>query len=118
MEDILEEPGSADITAGIDFGWLARHAERLGLRAFPSARQSDALLALGFEDWYRAEFERQQQHLASGQGLEAVRTWSARSRASLLVDPDALGRMRWLLLASPGLPEPAWLTAARDRKAD
>jgi hypothetical protein len=35
--------------------------------------------------------------------------WSGRHRASLLVDPSALGRHRWLLLATPGLPAPGWL---------
>jgi hypothetical protein len=80
--------------------------------------QTDALLALGFEPWLDGELARQQEQLAGGQGLEAVRTWSARSRASLLVDPGALGRMRWLLLATPELREPDWLRRARDRKTD
>jgi hypothetical protein len=30
-----------------------------------------------------------------------------------LVDPSQLGRQRWLVLATPGLPEPGWLTLAR-----
>ena len=55
------------------------------------------------------------QHTADA---EAVRTWSGRTRASLLVDPGALGRMRWLLVASPGRPEPSWLRAAQDRRTD
>ena len=114
--DVLTAPGTTDITAGVDFGWVARRAEQRGLRAFPSVLQSDALLALGFEPWYREELARQQDHLASGRGLEAVRTWSARSRASMLIDPGALGRMRWLLLATPGLPEPDWLREARGPK--
>ena len=119
MEDILAAPGAADITAGVDLGWVARHAEHRGLHAFPSVRQTDALLALGFEPWLRGELARQQEQLAERpQGLEAVRTWSARSRASLLVDPGALGRMRWLLLATPELPEPDWLRRAQDRKTD
>jgi len=116
VEDVLAAPGTTDITSGVDLGWVARHAERRGLHAFPAIRQTDALLALGFERWFREELERQQAHLAGGEGLEAVRTWSARSRASLLVDPGALGRMRWLLLATPGLPEPDWLRAARGPK--
>jgi len=110
--DVLAAPGTTDITAGVDLGWVARHAERRGLRAFPAVRQSDALRALGFEPWYRGELTRQQEHLASGRGLDAVRTWSARSRASMLIDPGGLGRMRWLLLATPELPEPDWLRDA------
>jgi SAM-dependent MidA family methyltransferase len=118
VEDLLAAPGTADITAGVDFGWVARHAEHRGLQAFPAVSQTDALLALGYEPWLRDELARQQEQLAGGQGLEAVRTWSGRSRASLLVDPDALGRMRWLLLATPGLPEPDWLRRAQDRMTD
>ena len=118
VEDLLAAPGAVDITAGVDLGWVARHAEHRGLHAFPSVRQTDALLALGFEPWLRDELARQQEQLAGGRGLEAVRTWSARSRASLLVDPGALGRMRWLLLATPELPEPDWLRRAQDRKTD
>ena len=112
IEDVLADPGSADITAGVDFDLLANHARQQGLTAFPTVSQHDALLALGFESWLRAELERQRAQLDARDGLEAVRTWSGRSRATLLVDPSALGRLRWLLLATPGLPAPDWLDAA------
>jgi SAM-dependent MidA family methyltransferase len=112
VEDVLADPGSSDITAGVDFALIARHAEECGLVAFPSVTQHDALLALGFEEWLRGELERQTALLDEREGIEAVRTWSGRSRATLLVDPTALGRLRWLLLASPGLPSPPWLDAA------
>jgi SAM-dependent MidA family methyltransferase len=108
VDDALADPGSTDITAGVDFAVIARHAEARGLTAFPSVTQHDALLALGFETWLKEELERQTALLDAREGLEAVRTWSGRSRATLLVDPSALGRLRWLLLASPGLPRPAW----------
>jgi SAM-dependent MidA family methyltransferase len=108
VDDALSDPGSRDITVGVDFGLIARHAEERGLTAFPSVTQHDALLALGFEAWLRDELERQTTLLDAREGLEAVRTWSGRSRATMLVDPSALGRLRWLLLASPGLPQPAW----------
>jgi SAM-dependent MidA family methyltransferase len=118
VEDVLAAPGETDITAGVDFSWIARYAADSGLEAFGSVTQQHALLALGFEEWLRAELALQQRLLQEGRGLEAVRTWSARSRATMLVDPGALGRLRWLVLATPGLPEPAWLAAARDRTAD
>ena len=113
VEDVLADPGSTDITAGVDLASIAAHAEGRGLVAFPSVTQHDALLALGFERWLREELERQTALLDARDGLEAVRTWGGRSRATLLVDPGALGRLRWLLLATPGLPEPPWLVAAR-----
>ncbi len=112
VEDVLADPGSTDITAGVDFALIANHAERRGLVAFPTVTQHDALLALGFEEWLRGELERQTTQLDAREGLEAVRTWSGRSRATLLVDPSALGRLRWLVLATPGLPAPVWLDAA------
>jgi NADH dehydrogenase [ubiquinone] 1 alpha subcomplex assembly factor 7 len=115
VEDVLIGPGSSDITAGVDFATIARHAEGRGLKAFPSVTQHAALLALGFDAWLREELERQAAHLDAREGLEAVRTWSGRSRATLLVDPSALGRFRWLLLASPGLPSPPWLDVAAAR---
>jgi NADH dehydrogenase [ubiquinone] 1 alpha subcomplex assembly factor 7 len=109
IEDVLADPGSSDITAGVDFASIAGRAEERGLIAFPSITQHDALLALGFEEWQRDELARQAALLADRDGLEAVRTWSGRSRATLLIDPSALGRLRWLLLASPGLPTSSWL---------
>jgi SAM-dependent MidA family methyltransferase len=112
VDDQLADPGSNDITAGVDFASISRRAEERGLSAFPSVTQREALLALGFEAWIRGELERQTALLDDGEGLEAVQTWSGRSRATLLVDPSALGRLRWLLLASPGLPSPPWLDAA------
>ena len=121
IDDVLSHPGGADITAGVDFGWIARHARATGLTAFPLQRQGDVLRALGFEAWLREELAMQQEQLAAGRGLEAVRTWSARSRATMLVDPSSLGQMRWLLLATDGLPAPSWLNSHRavnDRSTD
>jgi SAM-dependent MidA family methyltransferase len=113
VEDVLHAPGSTDITSGVDFGSLASYAERRGLTAFPSVTQQAALMALGFEGWFRSELERQQDLLQARVGLEAVRTWSGRSRATILIDPAALGRLRWLVLATSGLPSPGWLSAAQ-----
>lgn len=108
-EDPLGEPGTADITAGVDFALIEERAQARGLVAFPSVTQRQALEALGFEAWARGALEAQHRMLDERDGLGAVRTWGARSRAALLVDPAALGRFRWLVLASPGLEPPAWL---------
>jgi SAM-dependent MidA family methyltransferase len=118
IEDVLQAPGAVDVTAGVDFGWIAERARERHLQAFPLATQSDVLLALGFESWLREELATQHDQLARGAGLDAVRTWSMRSRATMLVDPAALGRMRWLLLATEDLPAPAWLGAQPDRTTD
>jgi NADH dehydrogenase [ubiquinone] 1 alpha subcomplex assembly factor 7 len=109
--DLLHDPGEADITAGVDFALVAEHARRNGLVAFPSVTQREALVALGFDRWSRGERRRQVELLDRREGRSAVNAWSGRSRASLLVDPTALGRHRWLLLASPGLEAPTWSRA-------
>jgi SAM-dependent MidA family methyltransferase len=112
VEDVMAEPGSADITAGVDLELVAAHAEALGVTAFPIVRQSDALGALGIGDRLREELEEQRMQLDAGDGRAAVRTWSGRNQASLLIDPGGLGRFRWLLLATGGLDPPPWLIRA------
>jgi NADH dehydrogenase [ubiquinone] 1 alpha subcomplex assembly factor 7 len=109
VEDLLDRPGSTDITSGIDFDLISRHAEAQGLIVFPSVTQRHALTTLGFDRWVREQLREQAELLDRREGLEAVRAWSGRSRASLLVDPSALGRLRWLLLATPGLTAPSWV---------
>ncbi|MGH2681214.1 MAG: SAM-dependent methyltransferase [Actinomycetota bacterium] len=109
VEDLLEQPGETDITCGLDFDLLGQHAEREGLIAFPNVTQRHALTALGFDQWVHEQLRSQADLLNRREGLDAVRAWSGRSRASLLVDPSALGRLRWLLLATPGLQGPTWV---------
>jgi SAM-dependent MidA family methyltransferase len=112
IDDPLDMPGETDITAGVDFSVVAARAEAAGLIAFPVVSQHRALMALGFEDWVRGELDRQVELLDQRDGLGAVRAWTGRSRATLLADPASLGRFKWLLLATPGLPAPAWLETA------
>lgn len=117
IEDILAAPGETDITAGVDFGWIRRCATEAGLTAFDTVSQHRALIALGLEEWLRAGLDEQREHLDAGRGLDAVRTWSGRSRATMLADPASLGRLRWCVLATPGLPAPPWLSdASRSRR--
>ncbi|MGH2641903.1 MAG: SAM-dependent methyltransferase, partial [Actinomycetota bacterium] len=108
VEDLLERPGETDITSGLDFELIGEHAEHQGLIAFPSVTQRHALTALGYDHWVHEQLRWQAELLDRREGLDAVRTWSGRSRATLLVDPSALGRLRWLLLATPGLHGPSW----------
>jgi NADH dehydrogenase [ubiquinone] 1 alpha subcomplex assembly factor 7 len=113
LQDVLEDPGSADVTAGVDLEALAHRARDAGLQAFETVSQDQALVALGLDEWMRAERDHQGEMLASSRGVEAIRAWGGRSRASLLADPAGLGRLRWLVLAGDDLPEPGWLHAAR-----
>jgi SAM-dependent MidA family methyltransferase len=109
VEDLLDRPGSADITAGVDFWLIADRAEQNGLVAFPAATQRHALTALGFDRWIHDELRRQAALLDRREGVQAVRAWSGRSQATLLVDPRGLGQLRWLLLGTPGAPAPTWI---------
>jgi NADH dehydrogenase [ubiquinone] 1 alpha subcomplex assembly factor 7 len=109
VEDVFADPGSADITAGVDFSAVARRAEDAGLASLGLVHQWRALLALGYERWNLEERSRQTDLLDRGRGMEAVRAWGGRSRASLLVDPAGLGRLRWLLLGTSGLAPPPWM---------
>ena len=118
VQDVLADPGATDITAGVDFELIASYAGSLGLVAFPSVTQRDALLVLGLDGWMHGQLDGQHRSMEAGRGIEAVRTWSGRSRASLLIDPGGLGRLRWMLLATPGLAPPPWLARASARSAD
>jgi NADH dehydrogenase [ubiquinone] 1 alpha subcomplex assembly factor 7 len=109
VENVLAHPGTADITAGVHLGLIAERARVAGFEVYGPVRQHHALRALGFEDWLREELARQRDQLDAREGLDAVRTWSGRSRATLLADPSGLGRLWWLLLATPGLPAPPWI---------
>jgi SAM-dependent MidA family methyltransferase len=109
VDDVLGKPGETDVTSGVDFALVTQHARRHGLVAFPTVTQRQALLVLGFREWTRDERGRQVDLLGQGEGVDAVRVWSGRNRANLLVDPSALGRHRWLLLATSGLQAPGWL---------
>jgi SAM-dependent MidA family methyltransferase len=107
--DVLSEPGTADITAGVDFEAIARRAEQRGLETLGLVSQRDALLALGYDRWNDGQLRRQTDALESGQSREAVGAWESRGVANILIDPMGLGALQWLLLATPGLPPPAWI---------
>jgi len=93
-QDLLRDPGSADITAGVDLSAVAAFASRLGLRVWGPVSQRSALLALGFGG--RAEADRVATARARDEGrhLDAARRWAERSRESLLIDPGGLGALQ------------------------
>jgi SAM-dependent MidA family methyltransferase len=113
--DVLIDPGSRDITAGVDFGALARHAAAIGLRQWGPISQRDALLALGFRNWDRRMRAMQVEATARRRGIEALRLFSDRSRATLLIDQSALGRAKVLCLGVGDVqPPPTFESSAAD----
>ena len=96
--DVLADPGSSDVTAGVDLGIVAAHARGLGLRVWGPVAQRDALTALGFAEQLEALRREQVASLDRGRGTEAVRAYSSRSAASLLVERGGLGDFAVLCL--------------------
>ncbi|HSL16075.1 MAG TPA: SAM-dependent methyltransferase [Actinomycetota bacterium] len=114
VADVLSNPGTTDITAGVNLDAVAARASADGLDVLGRVSQRDALVALGFRGWAERQRERQASLLADGRDVEATRCWESRSRATLLLEPAGLGRLSWLLLATPGLPRPPWLELAAE----
>jgi NADH dehydrogenase [ubiquinone] 1 alpha subcomplex assembly factor 7 len=96
--DLFDEPGSADISAHVNFAAFCEAAEARGARAYGPVPQGRFLLALGA-----------QARLA---GLTARASMEQRglldSGLRRLIDPGEMGTLfRVLALTSPGLPAPA-----------
>ncbi|HVL88946.1 MAG TPA: SAM-dependent methyltransferase [Actinomycetota bacterium] len=88
---LYDDPGSADITAGVDFGALVAEARSLGLSVRGPAMQRDVLKALGFDDWFDDLRARRRQAEADRDSRAILRLLSEQSRAPLLTDPAHLG---------------------------
>ena len=112
VEDLLAAPGTTDITAGVDFGFLAETRRRTDCEPSQPS-QHDALIALGFEHWLHTELERQQDLLDSGRGADAGAHVGRPKR--LLADPAGLGVSdgSWLPPRRRRTGVPAWLVERR-----
>jgi SAM-dependent MidA family methyltransferase len=115
LAEVLEDPGSRDVTVAVDFGAIAAQAERAGLQVWGPVSQREALLGLGFRTWLQGVRSRQQEAEAVGNWRAANRLFAARSKASILVDEGKLGGLRLLVLGTKGLPAP--VAALGDREA-
>lgn len=104
LADVLEDPGSRDVTAAVDLEAVADEARRAGLQTWEPVTQRDALLALGYRMWTAGARKRQAE---ARDPMEANRFYEARSRASILIDPDKLGGLYLLAMGTKALPPPA-----------
>jgi len=116
IADVLSDPGTADITSGVDLERLGRHAGVLGMQRLGPFTQRSALAALGIAEWFEDQRTLQGELLDQREGREAIRAFEGRHRASLLLDPSALGSLKWLLLATPDCPWPEWATLAAEKE--
>jgi SAM-dependent MidA family methyltransferase len=107
LAEVLEEPGSRDVTAAVDLDAVADQARRAGLQVWGPVWQREALLGLGYRMWVSGVRARQAQAETRGDWREANRLYAARSRASILIDPAKLGGLRLLAFGTDGLPAPA-----------
>jgi SAM-dependent MidA family methyltransferase len=107
VADVLSRPGATDVTAGVDFGDLARYAEGCGFRSWGCVTQRDLLLALGYRKEMDRLLARQGGLLNGGRGAEAARVFAERSRAGLLVDAGGLGGFDALCLGKGVSSHPA-----------
>ena len=108
LADVLESPGSRDVTAAVDLEAIARHARDSGMQVWGPVTQRHALMALGYRLWEQGTRNRQ----ADADGRTAARLYEERSRASILIDPTKLGGLYLLALATDGLPPPAAVVSA------
>jgi len=106
LSDVLSEPGSRDISAGVDFAALAARGRERGFHVWGPVTQRDALMSLGFGDWLNGVRRKQLALEASGDWRAAVRLFGERSRAPMLVDPVHLGSLRLIVLGR-SVPAPA-----------
>jgi NADH dehydrogenase [ubiquinone] 1 alpha subcomplex assembly factor 7 len=107
LAEVLEEPGSRDVTAAVDLDSVAAEASRSRLQVWGPLPQREALLGLGYRLWASGVRTRQAEAEARGDWREANRLYAARSRASILVDPAKLGGLQLVALGTEGLPPPA-----------
>ena len=95
--DPLAMPGESDLTVDVDFGRLARLAEKAGLSVAGPVEQGPFLLSLGAEARMQALIS------ANPDQAETIHDGIRR-----LVDPAELGsRFKVICISSPDLPAPA-----------
>lgn len=98
---VLEDPGTADLTARVDFESLIRAAGMRGLTAYGPVEQGDFLLGLGLE----ARAAALSQSAPEKRPAIARQVWR-------LTEPDQMGRLfKLVCLDSEGLPLPPGFTA-------
>jgi SAM-dependent MidA family methyltransferase len=110
----LDEPGSRDITAHVDWVPIRRALESDGFEVLGPQRQRRVLQALGAAELDRELVERHRADLSAGRGAPAVRALSRRQALRALLDPGGLGHLQ-VVAGIKGLEPPAFLKEEEDR---
>jgi SAM-dependent MidA family methyltransferase len=90
-DDPFIRVGEQDLTAHVDFTWLARAAEAAGMREIGLTTQGDFLERLGLGEWLV--------QLQTTPGVALEEYYGAQAAVFRLIDPAGLGRFRVLGLA-------------------
>jgi len=99
--DVLADPGTADLTAHVDFATFAAAATAAGARAWGPVTQGAFLVALGLAT--RAAALKERATPAQAAAIDAA--------CRRLIDPEEMGSVfKVLALAHPSLPAPAGLS--------
>jgi SAM-dependent MidA family methyltransferase len=106
-DDLLSEPGSRDITTGVDFDVVATAARDAGFDVWGPITQRDAMLRLGLREWLEELRAKQVAASSAGDARTAVRLYSERSRAPMLADPSQLGALN-VLVFGRGVERPGF----------
>jgi SAM-dependent MidA family methyltransferase len=114
LPDVLDDPGSRDVTAAVDWQAIGAEAGRAGLQVWGPVAQREALLALGYRMWAAGVRRRQAEAEERGDWRAATRLYGERSRASILIDPAKLGGLQLLALGTDRLPPPASVLGDRE----
>lgn len=101
-EDLLADPGSADITGPVDFAALAEEAQAVGLSTM-LITQRELLYASGYRAFLDALAAQQKDAEAKGDHKRSVTLWNLRGEATALVAADQLGNLKVLIAATEGL---------------
>ena len=92
----LEDPGTKDITAHVDWSAISSICEREGLETAGPRRQREVLQSLGARDLDDGLRKEHDAAIESGSGAIAVRVLSRRQALRALVDPGGLGGLDML----------------------
>lgn len=107
-DEVLERPGTKDVTAHANWTALERALSSAGLRVAGPIPQREVLRSLGLDALHSGLRAEHDAALASGRGADAVRALSRRQALGALADPGGLGGLS-VLTGLAGINPPAFL---------